>query len=78
MNANPYANVHQPRTAATQGQIMYRAGQPYLFIATKPFTLGQTGVQVRAGTEILFDGTRAQVEGSEYTLPYLRGAAKAG
>lgn len=78
MNANPYANVHQARGAAPGGQIAYRLGQPYRFIATKPFTLGQTGVQVRAGTEIFFDGTKAQVEGSEYTLPYLRGAAKAG
>jgi len=75
MNSNPYQT--QSRGVAP-GQIQFRAGQMMLFITTRPFTLGQTGVQVRSGTEILFDGTKAEVEGSTYALPFLRGAVKAG
>jgi hypothetical protein len=76
MNPNPYPN--QYRGAPQPGALQFRAGQMMLFVTTRPFTLGQTGVQVRSGTEILFDGTHAEVEGSEYVLPFLRGAVKAG
>ena len=78
MNPNPYPNQNQSYRAAQPGQIQFRSGQMLLFVTTRPFTLGQTGVQVRSGTEILFDGTHAEVEGAQYTLPFLRGAVKAG
>lgn len=59
-------------------QIRFRAGEPLTFITTRPFALGNTQVTVAKGTEILFDGTKANVDGTEYTLPQLRGAIKAG
>ena len=77
----PNANVvttPSPRHPVT-GLIQFRANSFLTFITTRPFTLGQSGNQVRAGTEILFDGTKAIVEGTEYpSLPFLRGAVKAG
>lgn len=57
--------------------LKFRAGQPILFMTTRPFALGSTGITVPKGTEIYFDGTKATVDGSEYTLPQLRGAIKA-
>jgi hypothetical protein len=59
-------------------QIRFKAGEPFVFMTTRPFALGNTGVTVSRGTEILFDGTKASVEGAEYVLPQLRGALKAG
>lgn len=76
MNANP--NVAAVPRHPTTGQIMWRMGQPYEFITTRPFTLGQTGLQVHAHTEIWFDGTKATLEGADYNLPFLRGAVKQG
>lgn len=58
-------------------QIRYRAGQPIHFISTRPFALANTGVTIPKGTDVMFDGTRAEVEGAEYTVPQLRGAVKA-
>lgn len=76
MNANSNVNVaaRNPHT----GQIMFRAGQMLQFVATRPFTLGQTGIQIREGTEILYDGSKAIVDGAEHVVPFLRGAMKAG
>jgi hypothetical protein len=74
MNAN--VNVNETARHPATGQIMFRAGHPYLFITTKSFTLGQTGLQIQANTEILFDGTKAMIDGAEYVLPFLRGAVK--
>lgn len=59
-------------------QIRFKAGEPQTFMTTRPFALGNTGITVPRGTEILFDGTKAIVDGSEYILPQLRGALKAG
>lgn len=59
-------------------QIRFKAGEPHTFITTRPFALGNTQVTVAKGTEIAFDGTKAVVDGMEYTLPQLRGAIKAG
>lgn len=76
MNAHPSTNVN--RGGHAPGQIQFRVGQMLEFITTRPFTLGSTGIQVRNGTVILFDGTNAEVDGAKYTLPFLRGAVKAG
>lgn len=70
-------NSHVQR-ASVPGQIQFRVGHPLHFVTTRPFTLGSTGVQVRAGTDIMFDGTNAEVDGTEYKIGYLRGAVKAG
>jgi len=59
-------------------QIKYRLGHPFHFIAIRPFTLSTTGVAISKGTDVLFDGTKAEIEGAEYTVPQLRGAVKAG
>lgn len=74
---NAYQDTHQP-TRSSNGQIQFRKGHPILFITTRPFSLGQQGVQVPVGTEVLFDGSTAEIDGTDYTLPFLRGAVKAG
>jgi hypothetical protein len=58
--------------------IRFRAGQKQSFIAARSFALGNTGSTVPKGAEVLFDGSKAEVDGSEYSLPQLRGAIKAG
>jgi hypothetical protein len=58
-------------------QIKYRVGHPLHFISTRPFALANTGVTIPKGTDVLFDGTKAEIEGAEYTVPQLRGAVKA-
>lgn len=73
MDANVNVEPAVTRNPHT-GQILFRSGRMLHFITTRPFTLGQTGVQVREGTDIYFDGTKAIVDGAEYTLPFLRGA----
>lgn len=74
MNQNVEQTV-SPR--GPNGEIRFRRNEPFLFIATKPFSLGSTGLGVKAGTEIWYDGTTASVDGDEYNLPFLRGAVKA-
>jgi len=48
------------------------------FIAARSFALGNTGLTLAKGQEVLFDGTTADVGGDEMSLPTLRGAVKAG
>lgn len=59
-------------------QIKFTPGQPIPFIATKKFALGNTGVDISEGMEILFDGTVVEVNGTRYTLPQLRGSIRLG
>ena len=59
-------------------QIQYRAGEMLHFVATRGFALGSTGIQVAKGMEIFFDGTKVQVDGSELSMPQLRGAIRSG
>ena len=58
--------------------IRFKVGQKQSFIAARSFALGNTGATVPKGSEVLFDGSKAEVDGSEYSLPQLRGAIKAG
>jgi hypothetical protein len=59
-------------------QIRLIPGQPLLFVATKKFALGSTGVDVLEGMELLFDGSTVEVNGMRYTMPTLRGSLKLG
>lgn len=59
-------------------QISYRTGQMQTFVATRGFALGSTGLQISRGMELQFDGTKVIVDGSEVTMPQLRGAIKSG
>jgi len=59
-------------------QITYRTGQMHTFIATRSFALGSTGLQINKGMELEFDGTKVVVDGSEQTMPQLRGAVRSG
>ena len=59
-------------------QITYRSGQMLNFIATRGFALGNTGLQIARGMEVLFDGTKIVVDGAEVSMPQLRGAIRSG
>lgn len=59
-------------------QIAFKAGRMMHFVSARSFALGNTGQNVPKGTDVMFDGTRAEVDGGEYVLPQLRGAIKAG
>lgn len=59
-------------------QISYRSGEMRVFVATRGFALGSTGLQISKGMEILFDGTKVEVDGSEVSMPQLRGAVRSG
>lgn len=59
-------------------QITFKIGQMRHFIAARSFALGNTGSTVPKGADVMFDGTKAEVDGGEYALPQLRGAIKAG
>lgn len=59
-------------------QIQFRTGNMLTFVATRGFALGSTGIQVAKGMEILFDGTKVEVDGSEVSMPQLRGAIRSG
>jgi hypothetical protein len=62
-----------------QTQIQFKAGHPQKFIATRSFSLGQSGINVLAGAELDFDGTHVTYNGSpSVAMPQLRGAVKAG
>lgn len=59
-------------------QIQHHAGKFLPFITTRTFALGQTGIQVPTGSEILFDGTIVEYGGQRISLPQLRGAMRMG
>lgn len=59
-------------------EIVFKRGDKLPFIATRSFALGNTGMNLAKGQEILFDGTTADVGGDDLSLPTLRGAIKAG
>jgi hypothetical protein len=59
-------------------QISYRSGEMQHFIATRSFALGSTGLQINRGMDLHFDGTKVAVDGSEITMPQLRGAVRSG
>jgi hypothetical protein len=63
-------------------QIAFRHGELQHFITTRGFTLGNIGngqpLTLSKGTDVLFDGTTAEVNGGRYPMPQLRGAFKAG
>lgn len=59
-------------------EIQFKRGTMLTFTATRTFALGNTGLNLAKGQEILFDGTTADVGGDELSLPTLRGAIKAG
>lgn len=58
--------------------IQFKRGEKQSFIAARAFALGNTGLTLSKGQEILFDGSTADVGGDEMSLPSLRGAIKAG
>src|SRR6185369_3714642 len=60
-------------------QIQFRQGQPLKFVATRNFSLGNSGLTIQQGSELEFDGTHASYDGSHPVLmPQLRGAVKTG
>jgi len=59
-------------------QIKYRTGEMQHFIATRGFALGSTGLQISKGMDLLFDGTKVVVDGTEVAMPQLRGAVRSG
>ena len=59
-------------------QTIFKKNQMQHYVATRPFTLGQSGVSVPKGSDVMFDGTKVEVGGSEYNIPGLRGAIKTG
>jgi hypothetical protein len=48
------------------------------FIAARTFALGKTGVSVPKGSDVMYDGSKAEVGGQEFNVPELRGAIRAG
>lgn len=59
-------------------QIQFQVGKFQSYMTTRTFVLGQTGIQVPNGTEILFDGTTVEYGGQRISLPQLRGAMRMG
>ncbi len=60
-------------------QIQFRAGHAQKFIATRSFSLGNSGMNIQQGSELDFDGTHVSYAGSHpVIMPQLRGAVKAG
>lgn len=62
----------------TQNQIQMQAGKFQPFMVTRTFALGQTGISVPAGSEVLFDGTIVEYGGQRISLPQFRGAIRMG
>ena len=57
----------------------FRAGENQTFIATRSFALGQSGITVPEGSEVIFDGTSVSYAGlAPVVMPQLRGALRAG
>lgn len=61
-----------------QNAFRFKPGDFYNFIATRSFALGNTGLNLSEGMDILFDGTTSEFGGQRFTTPQLRGALKAG
>ena len=59
-------------------QITFKMGQMQHFIAARTFALGKTGVSVPKGSDVMYDGSKADVGGQEFNVPELRGAIRAG
>lgn len=59
-------------------EVQFRRGEMLKYVAARTFALGQTGVNVRKGQEIAFDGTVADFGEGAAPFPLLRGAIKAG
>lgn len=58
--------------------IQLQSGKFQPFTITRTFVLGQTGISVPGGTEVLFDGTVVEYGGQRYSLPQFRGAIRMG
>lgn len=71
VDSRPARNPHT-------GQIIFQANSPYLFIATRSFSLGENAFPIRKGMEIYYDGQTATIDGEPHRAPKLRGALNAG
>ena len=56
--------------------IKFKSGTKTLLIATRTFTMGNPPIQIRKGTEVMYDGSQAEIDGETYSLPGLRGACR--
>ncbi len=56
----------------------YRIGEFKTYMSTRQFTMGQTGVVLTNGMEILFDGTTVKIGDDSFSFPQLRGAVVQG
>jgi hypothetical protein len=45
-----------------RGEIIFKLNQKLHFIATKTFTLGAANLQIRAESDVYFDGTKAEID----------------
>jgi hypothetical protein len=61
-----------------QYEIKFVTGQFEDLVATKSFQFGETNVSISKDTEVLFDGTMAEIAGVRTPMPRLRGAVKQG
>jgi hypothetical protein len=59
-------------------QIAFRKGEMQQFVATRSFTLGNTGMTLSKGQDFLFDGSTVDMGGDTFLMPQLRGAIKSG
>lgn len=59
-------------------QIQFQTSKFQPFMVTRTFALGQTGISVPAGSEVLFDGTIVDYGGQRISLPQFRGAIRMG
>lgn len=57
-------------------QIRFRTGEQLEFLATRNFTLGNTGATIPKGASVLFDGSMVEFAGQRFSFPQLRGAIK--
>ena len=58
--------------------VKYIPGKLEHYTSTKSFQLGNTRYNVLSGTEILFDGTNVEINGTKFVLSSLRVAIKLG
>ena len=56
--------------------IKFKSGTKTRLIATRTFTMGNPPIQIRKGSEVMYDGSQAEIDGETYSLPGLRGACK--
>ncbi len=57
-------------------QLRFRTNEPQAFVATRNFTLGNTGATIPKDAEVLFDGSTVEFAGQKFSFPQLRGAIK--